>query len=78
LDFEKCISRIREIDRVPAYDNEKMKKDNLNQIFYEVATYIKNNNLSYDNYTYIMDNLINIIDKKRRNSDININEVISN
>ena len=78
LDFEKCIATIKEIDRVPAFDNEKMKKDNLNQIFYVVATYIKNNNLSHDNYTYIMDNLINIIDKKRRNSDTNIDDIINN
>ena len=78
LEFEKCIATIKEIDRVPAFDNEKMKKDNLNQIFYVVATYIKNNKLSYDNYTYIIDNLINIIDKKRRNPDTNINEIINN
>tara|TARA_Y100000385_G_scaffold26780_1_gene25426 strand:+ start:1464 stop:2336 length:873 start_codon:yes stop_codon:yes gene_type:complete len=78
LAFEECIGKIIEIDLVPAYDNEKMKKYNLNEIFYVVATYIKDNNLSYNNYTYIMNNLINIIDKKRRNSDMNINEIIKN
>lgn len=78
LDFEELLDEINIIDRIPAYDNEKLKKINLNDIFYKVATYIKNNKLSYANYTYIMDNLINIIDNKRRNSDMNINDIINN
>tara|TARA_B100000035_G_scaffold313928_1_gene328801 strand:- start:4934 stop:5806 length:873 start_codon:yes stop_codon:yes gene_type:complete len=78
LDFEELLDEINVIDRIPAYDNEKLKKINLNDIFYKVATYIKNNKLSYANYTYIMDNLINIIDNKRRNPDMNINDIINN